>query len=284
MNIEESAGDEKRVVLGIVGSQRKLGNCELFVKEVSKNIPATHELRLVRLPSLRILPCKGCYRCIEQHACSIDDDVPFLLSQISLCDALIIASPVYFFGAHSSVKQFLDRAFSFFAVTETMGSKPVILANLYGMKDRIGVAPQALLTLASFLCLEVKASVNIRAALPGEVLTNGAHVRTAARLGRLLFEEGEQKKEPGCPFCGNDIVRMQKTDFICTLCHGLFRINENGGTVKKRRGLKLGDIGVIRAHREWLKGMKSKFLAHKKELLQVSLPYKDMGQWVKPDA
>ncbi len=273
-----------RRVLGIIGSQRRLGNCELFVKEVSRNIPAAHELRLVRLPSLRILPCKGCYRCIEQHTCSIEDDVPFLLREISSCDALVIASPVYFFGAHSSIKQLLDRAFAFFTTTEAMERKPAILANMYGMKDRIGVAPQALLTLASFLCLDVKASVTLRAALPGEVLTQSAHRKTAARLGRLLFRKGAQKAtQRGCPFCGNEIVRMRKTDLVCTLCHSSFRLNQDGKAVKKQVGLEVGDIGAIRAHREWLRGMKNRFLARKKELLEMSLPYKDMGQWIRPD-
>ncbi len=94
----------KRTVLAIIGSMRRMGNCELFVKAVSENIPVEHELALVRLPSLNILPCRGCYACVTEGTCRIRDDIPFLIDRIVSSDALIIASPVYFLGTHASVK------------------------------------------------------------------------------------------------------------------------------------------------------------------------------------
>jgi multimeric flavodoxin WrbA len=279
---EDEGAKDGRIILGIVGSLRVLGNCELFVKQISASIPFTHELRLVRLPSLAILPCNGCYRCIEHHTCPLKDDLPFLLDQISAADALVIASPVYFFGAHASIKQLLDRAFSFFGVTERMKRKPCILVNTYGMKERIGVAPQTLLALASFLCLDVKSSVNIHAALPGDVLTDERHVLTAKSLGSLLFGEKADIPKHGCPFCGNDIVRMRKDDVICTLCHGSFNLGKSGRAQEGKRGATVDDIETIRAHREWLMGMKARFLANRKELRRLSHEYKDIGHWVKP--
>ena len=72
----------KPTVLAIIGSMRKLGNCELFAKAVSEGIPFEHDLHLVRLPVLNILPCTGCYRCISDGTCWIGDDIPFLIEQI----------------------------------------------------------------------------------------------------------------------------------------------------------------------------------------------------------
>ena len=137
----------KRTVLAIIGSMRRMGNCELFVKAVSENIPVEHELALVRLPDLNILPCRGCYACVAEGTCRIRDDIPFLIDRIVSSDALIIAAPVYFLGAHASVKRLLDRAFSFFSAVEKISKKPSLLVNTYGMENRIGTAPQALLTL-----------------------------------------------------------------------------------------------------------------------------------------
>lgn len=279
----EEISEGRKVILGLIASQRRLGNSELFVKEISRNIPVGHELRLVRLPTLNILPCNGCYRCIGEGRCAIEDDIPFLLQQISSCDALIVASPVYFLGAHASIKRVIDRSFSFYATIEKSKRKPCILANMYGMEERIGTAPQALLTLATFLCLEVKASVNVKAALPGDVLINKNHLRMAARLGSVLFGERRKKADRGCPFCGNEIVRMKKDRFICTLCHGSFYYDQRGRIVEGPRGWDVGDIGFIRSHREWLKGMKKKFLTNRKEMLRLTSEYKDMGQWVEPE-
>ena len=282
MNTDKS--DESGLtVLGLIGSQRKLGNCELFVKEVARNIPCDHTLRLIRLPSLDIRPCNGCYRCVDTGTCSIEDDIPFLVREIASADALIIAAPVYFLGAHSSVKRLLDRAFSFFDATERTQGKPCLLVNTYGMKDRIGTSPQTLLSLASFLGLDVKASVSLQAALPGDVVSQKGHLRTAARLAHLLMTDGAMRRNTrSCPFCGNDIVRMRTSDFICTLCHGSFHLNERGTPIKGEHGWDVGNIEFVRAHREWLKGMKARFLARRRDIAARTLPYKDIGKWIIP--
>lgn len=181
------------------------------------------------------------------------------------------------------MKALLDRAFAFFSSLDGVARKPCLLVNTYGMKDRIGVSPQALLTLASFLGLEVKASVNLQAALPGEWLATKTRKETAARLGKLLFAQKVGRKgSRACPFCGNDIVRMRKEDFLCTLCHGSFYLDGQGGAVKGQPGWDVGSMEFVRSHREWLKGMKERFLATRKELLALSLPYKDVGTWVAP--
>lgn len=36
------------------------------------------------------------------------------------------------------------------------------------------------------------------------------------------------------------------------------------------------------AHREWLKGMKDKFLTRRKDALRLTLQYKDVGEWLEP--
>ena len=41
-----------KLVLGLVGSPRKLGNCEVFVKEISNQLAVRHRLKLIRLPAL----------------------------------------------------------------------------------------------------------------------------------------------------------------------------------------------------------------------------------------
>ena len=269
-------------VLGIVCSQRKLGNCELFIKETARHVPGGCDLSLVRLPAIDIRPCKGCYRCLDEGICPIEDDVPFLKRLIAEADALIIASPVYFLGEYGSVKMLLDRAFSFFSIMEHTRGKPAILAATYGLQDRIGTAPQHLLTLAAFLGLSVKGAVTLKAALPGDVLLGG-HLQTAERLGRGLFAPAApERSRRACPFCGNDVVRVREKDFICTVCHGSFDIAEKGA-VKGTPGWDVSNVKFIEDHRVWLKGMKERFLAARKEIVKLTQPYKEMGRWVEPE-
>ena len=51
-------------LLGIIGSPRKMGNCELMVKEIAAAIPGPPKLSMVRLVEKDIRPCKACYRCL----------------------------------------------------------------------------------------------------------------------------------------------------------------------------------------------------------------------------
>jgi len=273
----------ERVGLGLIGSPRKLGNCEVFVKEIASLIPESHTLKLIRLPSLTIEQCLACYGCIMDLTCPHEDDMEFLLQQIVGSDALIIASPVYFLGSHSIFKRIIDRGFLFYTVLKKTYGKPCILLSFYGIKNRIGTAPQTMMSFATFLGLDIKANMNVRAALPGEVLTFPRQAELAKRLAGMLFsKERKTRKNQGCPFCGCDIVKMEKKKFTCTLCHGTFSIDEHGKMARIKEGGIIGPPEHMFLHKTWLRGMKEEFLKKRKEIMQLTLQYKCIGEWIHP--
>jgi multimeric flavodoxin WrbA len=273
-----------KLILGLIGSPRKLGNCEVFVKEISRHIDLDHKLHLIRMPSLEILPCRACYGCIMDKPCPNKDDMEFLLNHIVQSDAIIVASPVYFLGAHSIFKRILDRGFLFYNFIEKTYNKPCILVNIYGVKERVGVAPHTSMSLASFLGLNIKASLNMRAALPGEILTDERNIEKAKRLGKILFSREMIKNRYGCPFCGCEIVRMKKGKFICTLCHGHFSIDEYGKRIKIKDEGIFGSPEHMLLHKEWLRSMKNRFLERREEILKNTIRHKDIGEWIEPDS
>jgi multimeric flavodoxin WrbA len=270
-------------ILGLVASPRQFGNCELFTKEISRHLEGEYVLKLIRLTSLDIEPCRGCYACIVDKPCPHEDDMNFLLREIAAADAVIIASPVYYLGANGIIKKILDRGFLFFTVLQQTYGKPCILVNFYGIKDRIGVAPQMLETMAVMLGLDIKASLSIQAALPGEAVMNSVNINKAKRLAGMLFSSKTAKRKTGCPFCGCGIIRVVKGGFICTLCHGTFRTDEKGAFVKIKTGGVLGPMEHLFRHKTWLGTMKDKFLARRKEIMRTIIPYKDLGQWIEPN-
>ncbi|HOE16533.1 MAG TPA: flavodoxin family protein [Syntrophorhabdaceae bacterium] len=278
----EGKVEKPRQILGLIGSPRRLGNSELITKEISRHITVPHTLKLIRLPSLNILPCKACYGCIMDNPCPLDDDMGFLLKEIVRADALIIASPVYFLGTNAIFKKILDRGFLFFDILQKVYKKPSVLVNLYGMKGRIGAAPHTLLTFAAFLGLDVKASVDFHAALPGEVIMKPRNMNVAGRLGKMLFSKKRTGTGSGCPFCGCEFVRMKRHTFICTLCHGKFSIDKEGVRVKIEEGDIFGTPEHRLLHKKWLQGMKGKFFDSGKEILRAALQYKDVGEWLIP--
>jgi multimeric flavodoxin WrbA len=270
-----------KLVLGLVGSPRKLGNCEVITKEISNHLSIEHSLKLIRMPSLNILPCNACYGCIMDKQCPNEDDMVFLLSQIAEADAIIMTSPVYYLGAHSIFKRILDRGFLFFAVLERTYGKPCILINTYGIEGRIGAAPHTLMTFAAFLGMKIKASLNIKAALPGEVLMSEEGRQKAKDLAGILFSDKTLKNDDGCPFCGCEIVRMEQGKFICALCHSVFAVDNTGKTIKIKDGGVFGTMEHMSKHKDWLRGMKERFIQNKKEIVKIIARYKDMGEWIK---
>ena len=280
--VPERVSPKVKNILGLVASHRQFGNCELFTKEISRHIKGECTLKLIRLTSLNIKPCRGCYACIVDKQCPNEDDMKFLLHEITTADAIIIASPVYYLGANGIIKNILDRGFLFFAVLRQTYGKPCILVNFYGIKDRIGVAPQTLETMAAFLGLDIKASLSIRAALPGEAVMSTVNVNKAKKLAGMLFSSKTVKRKTGCPFCGCEIIRIVKNGFICTLCHGAFRTNTKGAFVKIKEGGILGPPEHLLRHKTWLGNMKKTFLAKRKEITRTIIRYKDMGQWIEP--
>ncbi len=282
MNAMKSKVEKPKLILGLIGSPRRLGNSELITKEISRHITIPHTLRLIRLPSLNILPCKACYGCIMDNPCPQNDDMGFILEELVRADAVIVASPVYFLGANAIFKKILDRGFLFFDILHRVYKKPSVLVNLYGMKGRIGAAPHTLLTFASFLGLDVKASVDLHAAMPGEVIIDPHSINAAKRLGEMLFSKKKAGTGSGCPFCGCEFVRMKRRTFICALCHGKFSIDKEGLRIKIKEGDLFGTPEHRLLHKEWLKGMKDRFLASRKEILRAAQQYKDVGKWIIP--
>ena len=215
-------------------------------------------------------------------SCPISDHTRFLKERILEADAFIVAVPVYFLGAHSIVKRILDRGFLFYEDAERNANKPCILANIYGIEEKMGVAPQALRALAGVLCLDVKASVNVRAALPGEVISEQRNADLAREIGKLIFSDKVTKEHTGCPHCGCEIVRLHGRELICTLCHGSFTLDEKFRPLKGKSEWEIGTVNFVREHSAWLRSMKDKYMAKRKELLRLTLPYKDIGTWVEP--
>lgn len=267
----------RKIVLGLVGSPRRLGNSELAIKEISRNIKETHILRLIRIPSLDIKPCRACYRCIMGKECPDKDDMSLLISHIVASEAVILASPVYFLGLPGPLKSIIDKGFLFYEHIEKTKGKPCILIGLYGMRERIGVTTQTLQLFASLLGMDVRANITIRAMFPGDIIRNKRAMALLKKIGENLFSQEPPIASRVCPFCGCDIVRIKGSTLICTLCHGHFIFGEKGKIEKIRKG----KIPKAIEHRFWLKEKKVEFLKKKRELIKDLSPYKEIGEWIE---
>ncbi len=97
-------------ILILNGSPRKKGNTSYLLNEIINGIKSTGETaELINLADLQIHPCIACGHCEKKGICIFDDDMSELYKKCSLVDALVIASPIYFYSVTAQTKLFIDR-------------------------------------------------------------------------------------------------------------------------------------------------------------------------------
>jgi multimeric flavodoxin WrbA len=275
-------------ILGIIGSPRKLGNCEIMVKEISRQISVSHELNLLRLQDFKILPCRGCYRCLyNNEQCVIEDDLDSVVTAIVNADALIVCAPTYFLGINSCIKQFLDRGLSWLAHIEKLWHKPAVGVVIAGIEGKEGYSLLALQSFLKLILAENKQSRIVYGALPGEVFMNLENKQTAAELADALFKPCIEKNRACCPLCGGDTFRFIEHNRVrCMLCSnaGIMTLQDNKPVFEIHKSDHELFLSKKEAstHRKWLIGMKSRFVQQKKALKQITRSYINQGIWIKP--
>lgn len=281
-------GGTLKKILGIIASPRKLGNCEVMIKEISRNIVEPHQLELLRLSDFNILPCTGCYTCLmKQKGCILKDDYNRLADIIVESDALIVAAPTYFLGANSSLKRFTDRGLALHGHAGKLWGKPAVGIGIAGIEGKEGSTLLGIESFIKLLLAEMKKSVIVYGALPGEIFLNRKNREIASKLASTLFEPVSNTNRSACPLCGGETFRFFGDNSVqCMLC-------SNSGTFTMKDGVPDFDIKKsghdffltlqdVVDHGKWLVGMKSRFLKHKDELKQISLDYREEGHWIKP--
>lgn len=101
----EKYGDKMKV-LGIVGSPRKDGNCDVLVKEFLDAVDA--ETEYIFLNEKDLAGCNACMGCVEGD-CVIDDDGNEIIKALLDADVLVFSSPIYYGQITAQAKSFIDR-------------------------------------------------------------------------------------------------------------------------------------------------------------------------------
>ncbi len=281
-----------KTLLGLLASPRKMGNSELIVKEIYKQLPQGWALKLLRIPEFSIKPCLGCYQCLfREGRCVQKDEFPMVLEAMIQADAYVVASPTYLFGAPGSLKGLLDRGLTFSGYLDRLWGKPAVGVVLAGLDGMEGYAKLMVDSFIKFSMADLRGSEVVYAALPGEVLLSDQGKQVAKLLAKaLLGETSERESEPHvpkCKLCGGDTFRFLKNGNIrCMVC------SSKGTYGWKQGGLQIdtvrGDHAVFLSyddaakHFTFLRGMKDTFVARRKELKAAVQGYQDIGEWIRP--
>jgi len=97
-------------VLGIMGSPRMQGNTDLLLDEALKGAESRGaEAEKVLADKLAISPCKEYYACLKDGKCVIKDDMDSIYDKLLSADAIIIASPMFFYTVSAQLLTLISR-------------------------------------------------------------------------------------------------------------------------------------------------------------------------------
>lgn len=126
-------------ILVVLGSPRKKGNSAILAEQIARGAKsAKARVETVYLQGRKIAACKACFACRKpgSKGCSIGDDMQEIYVKLVEADALVIASPVYWFTMSAQTKIFMDRCFALPAYGEKpLYGKRIAIAMTYGGDD-----------------------------------------------------------------------------------------------------------------------------------------------------
>ncbi len=99
----------KNVVI-ISSSPRVGGNSETLAKEFERGAKeAGNIVEFIALREYNLKYCTACYSCHKTGKCILDDRMNEIYEKLLKADAIVFATPVYFYSMCGQLKVFIDR-------------------------------------------------------------------------------------------------------------------------------------------------------------------------------
>jgi multimeric flavodoxin WrbA len=111
-------------VLGIMGSPRIKGNTDLLLDEALRGAESQGaEVEKITVANLKIAPCREIYACLKDGNCVIRDDMDGIYPKILAADAIIVASPIFFYTVSAQLMPLISRC-------QALWSRKYVLKNM----------------------------------------------------------------------------------------------------------------------------------------------------------
>lgn len=183
-------------ILVVSSTPRSNGNSDILASRIAEAAAAAGaQVELVRLRDLDIAPCTGCDACqgSAEDVCVQDDDMAALRPKLLEADALVLASPIYFFTVCAQMKTFMDRTYALGGGDWTaLAGKDLALVFTYGDSNPLhaGVANAygTFQDACRFLGMKMFDTLPVSCGAEGEVLENAEALAAAEDMGRRLAQ------------------------------------------------------------------------------------------------
>ena len=172
----------KNIVV-LTGSPRKDANSDTLASAFVEGAKSAGKNVVVfRTADMKIGGCGGCGRCFnEQGVCAQKDDMTQILEALKTADALVLASPVYFWGVTAQLKLAIDRTYALLRA----GTPIKRAAMLLTCGSRVGATELMFQTMCEFSKWE-NAGVIIETEAMGTIKLSVIAIRTKNAILRFI--------------------------------------------------------------------------------------------------
>jgi multimeric flavodoxin WrbA len=196
-------GSSKLII--VKGSPREFGNSAILAERVAAGArEAGAEVESFYLHGMDIHPCDACESCQGEGEmdCVVDDDMQTLYPKLRKADALVYASPVYWFTVSAQLKLFMDRCYGLAGDTgepeeHALAGKRIGVVLTYGGDDPFDSgAINAIRTFQDtfdYIPAEIVGVVYGSAEEAGEIQKNREVMEKAYELGKKLASEPDNR-------------------------------------------------------------------------------------------
>ena len=129
-----------RSVLILKGSPREKGNSSTLADQVAAGAKAGGaQVESFVLQNMNIQPCNACEACHEagDGECILEDDMQILYPKLRNADAIVIASPIYWFTMSAQTKLCIDRWYALEGPQgNALAGKQIGIVLTYGDSDQ----------------------------------------------------------------------------------------------------------------------------------------------------
>lgn len=217
-------------VLGLLGSPRKMGNCDVLTQVcLEAASKAGAEVELVRLHDLNLKNCKGCLSCVYKRKCALDDDMPALVEKMVNASAMVIAAPTYIFSPSAVIKTLTDRSLMLTPYLEGLLGKERFAASIsIAGNARWNPLGSALLKQCAMAYgFKIAGQMEAYGPGPAETVIQDDAVEKAVEMGKLLARLAQGQELPEnpvmsgveCPVCKSNVFVLKKAGQAeCAIC------------------------------------------------------------------
>lgn len=187
-------------LLILKGSPRERGNSAVLADRAAEGArQAGWEVESIHLQTMDIRACDGCDLCRDNDVyCVIEDDMQSIYPKLIEADALLLASPVYWFTFSAQLKLCIDRWYGLWSIQhEAFRGKPIGIILTYAdtnLTTSGGInAIRTYESMFQFLEAPIIGTVHGSVSDVGDAQKHPELMEAAYQLGRKLTEiEGQR--------------------------------------------------------------------------------------------